>query len=101
MSILPAPLREQPRQVLFGGQTMKCTHIGLEDQAKALAGLPAPFALAASDWLRIGRASGGALGHGMSPNVSGGIGRHGRENDKRPAGRILTWRSGGAHGYSA
>ena len=67
-------------------QTMKYTHIGLEDQAEALAGLPAPFALAASDWLRIGCASGGVLGHGMSPDVSGGIGRRGRANEQTPAG---------------
>ena len=66
-------------------QTMKYTHIGLEDQAQALAGPPAPFALAAPDGLRIGCAPGGALGHGMSPDVSGGILNDRSLNEQTPA----------------
>jgi site-specific recombinase XerD len=41
--------------------TMKYTHIGLEDQAEALAGLPAPIA-STTAWLGIGWNSGGAEG---------------------------------------
>jgi site-specific recombinase XerD len=67
-------------------QTMKYTHIGLEDQAQALAGLPAPFASAASDGLRIGCAPGGVLGQGMSPGVSGDVSSDGPSNEQAPAG---------------
>ena len=63
--------------------------IGAENQDHPLPGLPAPFALAASDWLRIGCASGGVLGHGMSPNVSGGVGRRGRKIEQTRRGRDL------------
>jgi integrase len=48
-------------------QTMKYTHIGLEDQAQALAGLPAPFASAVRDGLQYGCISGGALSQELSP----------------------------------
>ena len=48
--------------------TMKYTHIGLEDQAEALAGLPAPFPSKTADWLGIGWDSGGTKGHPESPD---------------------------------
>jgi hypothetical protein len=41
---------------------MKYTHIGLDDQAEALAGLPAPNTCKNADWLGIGCDSGGAQG---------------------------------------
>jgi integrase len=67
-------------------QTMKYTHIGLEDQAQALAGLPAPFASAAPDGLRIGCAPGGVSGQGMSPCVSGEVPGERPSNEQAPAG---------------
>ncbi len=67
-------------------QTMKYAHIGLDDQAQALAGLPAPFASAAPDWLRIGCAPGGVLGQGMSPGVSGENPIEQELNEQTPVG---------------
>jgi hypothetical protein len=50
--------------------TMKYTHIGLDDQAKVLAGLPAPFASKISGGSGIGRDSGGALRQELSADDS-------------------------------
>ena len=47
--------------------TMKYTHIGLQDQADALAGLPNPNAFATAKWLEIGWDSGGAQGQEVTP----------------------------------
>jgi hypothetical protein len=46
--------------------TMKYTHIGLQDQANALAGLPSPKICTNADWPGIGRDSGGVLGQELS-----------------------------------
>ena len=51
--------------------TMKYTHIGLEDQAEALAGLPAPNTCRNADWLGIGWKNGGTGGHSGSPDDTG------------------------------
>src|SRR5262249_37802012 len=67
-------------------QTMKYTHIGLEDRAQALAGLPVPFASAVPDGLRIGCAPGGVSGQGMSPEVSGEFPNVRPSNEQAPAG---------------
>ena len=40
--------------------TMKYTHIGLDDQAKALSGLPVPLRTPSEKWSEMGRESGGA-----------------------------------------
>ena len=48
-------------------QTRKSTQIGLDDQAQAPAGLPAPFASAVRDGLQSGRISGGVLSQELSP----------------------------------
>ncbi len=50
--------------------TMKYTHIGLQDQADALAGLPNPNAYTTANWLGIGWVSGGAQGQEVTPSVS-------------------------------
>jgi integrase len=50
--------------------TMKYTHIGLQDQADALAGLPNPNACSTADGLGIGWVSGGALGQEVATAVS-------------------------------
>jgi site-specific recombinase XerD len=67
-------------------QTMKYTHIGLEDQAQALAGLPAPFASADPDGLHYGCNSGGALGQELSPDDSRDNRSDSPENEQAPAG---------------
>ena len=51
--------------------TMKYTHIGLQDQADALAGLPLPKICTNADWPGIGRVSGGVLGQEVSAGDSG------------------------------
>ena len=57
-------------------QTVKYTHIGMEDRAEALAGLPSPFASADVDCLHFVCDSGGVLIQLVSPDVSGnGAGR--------------------------
>ena len=65
--------------------TMKYTHIGLADQAEALAGLPAPFASTAPDRLHYGCISGGALGQELATGVSEGIENASPENEQAPA----------------
>ena len=66
--------------------TMKYTHIGLADQADALAGLPAPFASAAADGLHYGCISGGVLGQDVASPVSGDAEDVGAGNEQAPAG---------------
>jgi hypothetical protein len=61
ISILRIPLREQPRQVLFDVQTMKRAHVDLEDQARALAGLPDHKEYAYPELSGIRRVSGGVM----------------------------------------
>jgi hypothetical protein len=64
---------------------MKYTHIGLQDQADALAGLPFPRVCTNADWMVIGRVSGGVLGQEVSADVSKG-GREGKtKSDKTPS----------------
>lgn len=53
-------------------QTMKYTHIGLHDQAKALSGLPIPSVpevATKGDWQRIGSGTGVSSGQSMSSSV--------------------------------
>jgi site-specific recombinase XerD len=66
--------------------TMKYTHIGLEDQAAALAGLPLPNPSADADRSEMGRDSGGALGQEPSAVGTAADPAAGRENEKTPAG---------------
>jgi hypothetical protein len=66
--------------------TMKYTHIGLEDQADALAGLPNPNAYRNVDGLGIGWNPCGASGQEGAPDDSGGPGGGGSENEQAPAG---------------
>ena len=57
-------------------QTMKYTHIGMEDRAEVLAGLPSPFTSADVDCLHFVCNSGGVLSQKLSRDVSdSGIGR--------------------------
>jgi site-specific recombinase XerD len=57
-------------------QTVKYTHIGMEDRAEALAGLPSPFTSADVDCLHYVCNSGGVLSQNVSPLVSdNGVGR--------------------------
>ena len=51
-------------------QTVKYTHIGMEDRAEALAGLPSPKVSAPVDCLQYVCVSGGVLGQEVSPDVS-------------------------------
>lgn len=69
--------------------TMKYTHIGLQDQADALAGLPSPNAYASADGLDIGWVSGGALGQVVSPRGSEADPDAGPRNEQSPAGAGL------------
>ena len=65
--------------------TMKYTHIGLQDQADALAGLPYPKTCTNADWPGIGRVSGGVLGQEVSACGREG-GREGEsKNEKTPS----------------
>lgn len=67
--------------------TMRYTHIGLDDQAKALAGLPVPHVAninAAKNWQRIGSGTGGV---GCQTATSGGTEPNAKEeshNDENP-----------------
>jgi hypothetical protein len=65
--------------------TMKYTHIGLQDQADALAGLPLPKVCTNADWPGIGRVSGGVLGQKVSADVSDDDPDDDPENDKTPS----------------
>jgi hypothetical protein len=85
MSILRTPLQGRPRQVLSGGQTMKCTQIGLEDQARALAGLPAPTVYASVELSGMCRDLGGVLRQEVSRGDSNGERPGGSENAKTPS----------------
>jgi site-specific recombinase XerD len=69
--------------------TMKYTHIGLEDQAEALAGLPAPNTCKNADWLGIGWKNGGAGGHSGSPDDTGPRPGGSPINEQSPAGAGL------------
>jgi site-specific recombinase XerD len=69
--------------------TMKYTHIGLEDQADALAGLPAPNTCKNADWLGIGWDSGGAQRQEGSPDDTDGPGGGGSQNEQAPPGAGL------------
>ncbi len=66
--------------------TMKYTHIGLQDQADALAGLPAPFPSKTADWLGIGWDSGGTKGHPESPDDTDPCPDGMSINEQTPAG---------------
>jgi len=66
--------------------TMKYTHIGLQDQADALAGLPNPNVYTNPDGLGIGWDSCGAQKQEGTPDDSGGPGGDGFENEQAPAG---------------
>jgi hypothetical protein len=66
-------------------QTMKYTHIGLEDQAQALSGLPAPFASAARDGLHYGCISGGVLSQELSPGDTARATSRQPGNEQAPA----------------
>ncbi|MFM7592677.1 MAG: hypothetical protein ACKO85_12900, partial [Isosphaeraceae bacterium] len=46
--------------------TMKYTHIGLDDQAKALSGLPVPLRTPSEKWSEMGREIGGASCQSMA-----------------------------------
>jgi integrase len=65
--------------------TMKYTHIGLEDQAAALAGLPLPKTCATANGSGIGRESGGASCLAASPLVSPPAANFGLGNEKTPS----------------
>jgi hypothetical protein len=65
---------------------MNYTHIGLEDQAQALAGLPAPFASVVPDGLHYGCNPGGAPGRVLSPDDTVAGGDAGPRNKQSPAG---------------
>jgi site-specific recombinase XerD len=65
--------------------TMRYTHIGLEDQAAALAGLPAPSTSRNVDRLGIGWDSGGASCQETTSDGTSGAGNEGSENEQTPA----------------
>jgi site-specific recombinase XerC len=62
--------------------TMKYTHIGLEDRARALAALPAP----GSRQQRFSSAPGGSAGHASAAADTNGLGEAGSGNDETPSG---------------
>jgi hypothetical protein len=66
--------------------TMKYTHIGLEDQAAALAGLPLPKPSATADRSEMGRDSGGASRRELSAAGTAADPGESPENEKTPAG---------------
>jgi hypothetical protein len=66
--------------------TMRHTHIGLDDQAATLAGLPLPAVASKTSWPGIGRDSGGVTSQAPSADGSGEGGEAGPENEKTPAG---------------
>ena len=66
-------------------QTAKYTHIGMEDRAEALAGLPVPKSSAFVELSEIRRVSGGVLGQELSPCVSNGTSGVIQENEKTPS----------------
>ena len=66
--------------------TMKYTHIGLQDQADALAGLPNPNAYTTADWLDIGWVSGGAQSQEVAAAVSEADENAELRNEQTPAG---------------
>jgi hypothetical protein len=63
---------------------MKYTHIGLQDQADALAGLPNPNAYTTADWLGIGWVSGGAQRQEVAAAVSEADPDAGLRNEQTP-----------------
>jgi len=66
--------------------TMKYTHIGLEDQASALAGLPLPKASTNANGSGIGRVLGGALGQELASAGSDAEAADETANEKPPSG---------------
>src|SRR5208337_68837 len=66
--------------------TMKYTHIGLQDQADALAGLRLTKICTSADWTGIGRVSGDVLGKEDSAGDSEGDCEDEPENEKTPSG---------------
>ena len=64
---------------------MKCTHIGLEDQAAALAGPPAHKGYAYAELSGIRRVSGGVLRHKVSRADGNGDPKSGPEHGKTPS----------------
>lgn len=67
-------------------QTAKYTHIGIEDQAEALAGLPSPNAFQSVEMSGMRRDSGGVLGQEVSAGVSDAEPGERPENEKTPSG---------------
>jgi len=67
-------------------QTAKYTHIGIEDQAEALAGLPRTKVSADSDRLHIACIPGGVQSREVSADGSEFEGEAGTENEKTPSG---------------
>jgi len=67
--------------------TMKYTHIGLQDQADTLAGLPLTKGCTNADWTGIGRISGGVLGQEVSAGDSEGDCEDEPENEKPLPGK--------------
>ncbi len=65
---------------------MKYTHIGLQDQADALAGLRLTKICTSADWTGIGRVSGDVLGKEDSAGDSEGDCEDEPENEKTPSG---------------
>ena len=70
-------------------QTAKYTHIGMEDRAEALAGLPSSQNICiAVELSEICRVSGGVLGQELSPDVSNGdLGRRSGKRENPFGGR--------------
>ena len=85
ISILRTSLREQPRHVLFDLQTMKRARIDLEDQSRALAGLPERKEDAYAELSGIRRVSGGVMRQKVSRAESNGDPTSGPEHEKTPS----------------
>ncbi len=66
-------------------QTAKYTHIGMEDRAEALAGLPSPFACADVDRLHYVCNPGGVLSRELSPDGGSADPAGGPGNEQSPA----------------
>jgi hypothetical protein len=64
---------------------MKCTQIGLEDQARALAGLPEHKEYAYAELSGIRRVSGGVMRQEVSRADSNGDPKSGPEHQKTPS----------------
>jgi hypothetical protein len=67
-------------------QTSKYTHIGMEERAEALAGLPAPKPCAFPELSEIRRERGGVLGQEVSVGDSNRMSGVALKNEKTPSG---------------